>query len=52
MTSAATDVWRVEQVLVDPEMHNDWMAVLELDVAASRAAAQPVLWLRNLGPIG
>jgi hypothetical protein len=46
------DVWRVEQVLVDSELHNDWMAVFAVDLAASRAANQPVLWLRGLGPIG
>jgi hypothetical protein len=51
-SAAAGGVWRIEQVLVDPEMHNDWMAVLDLDVEASRAAAQPVLWLRALSPIG
>ena len=44
--------WRVQQVLVDPELHNDWMAELEVDLEASRAANQPVLWLRGIGPIG
>lgn len=44
--------WRVEQMLVDPEEHNDWVAVFEVDLAASRAAAQPVLHLQHLGPLG
>jgi hypothetical protein len=44
--------WRVLQVLIDPAEHNDWMAELEVDLAASRAANQPVLWLRSIGPIG
>jgi hypothetical protein len=44
--------WRVQQVLVDPELHNDWMAEFEVDLAASRAANQPVLWLRGIAPIG
>jgi hypothetical protein len=44
--------WRVQQVLVDPALHNDWMAELEVDLSASREANQPVLWLRGLGPIG
>jgi hypothetical protein len=44
--------WRVQQVLVDPALHNDWMAELEVDLAASREANQPVLWLRGVGPIG
>jgi hypothetical protein len=41
----------VQQVLVDPEMHNDWMAEFEVDLAASREANQPVLRLRAIGPI-
>ena len=44
--------WRVQQVLVDPELHNDWMAEWEVDLAASREANQPVLALRAIGPIG
>jgi len=44
--------WRVEQVLVDPAGHNDWMAELDVDLPASREANQPVLWLRRMGPIG
>jgi len=44
--------WRVEQVLVDVEALNDWMAVFEVDVMASRSADRPVLWLRDIGPIG
>jgi hypothetical protein len=42
----------VQQVLVDPALHNDWMAEFEVDLAASRAANQQVLWLRGFGPIG
>ena len=41
-----------QQVLVDPAMHNDWMVELEVDLAASREANQPVLRLLGLGPIG
>ena len=44
--------WRVQQVLVDPEEHNDWMAEFEVDLAASRAAAEPVLRLRRIASIG
>jgi hypothetical protein len=50
--SADRRTWRVQQVLVDPAPHNDWMAELEVDLAASREANQPVLWLREIGPIG
>ena len=44
--------WRVEQVLVDQVALNDWMAVWEVDLPASRDANQPVLRLQTLGPIG
>ena len=41
--------WRVEQMLVDTEGHNDWVAELEVDLAASRAAAEPVVPLAAPG---
>jgi hypothetical protein len=41
--------WRVEQMLVDPEMVNDWVAEFEVDLAASREAHRPVLRLHRLG---
>ena len=37
--------WRVQQMLVDPEGHNDWVAEFEVDLAASRAAGEPVMML-------
>lgn len=40
--------WRVQQMLVDEEGHNDWMAEFAVDLAASRAAAEPVLRLLRL----
>ena len=40
--------WRVEQMLVDTEGHNDWVAALEVDLAASRAAGEPVMRLLRL----
>ena len=40
--------WRVEQMLVDVEGHNDWVAEIEVDLAASRAAAEPVVRLLRL----
>ena len=33
--------WRVQQMLVDPEEHNDWVAEFEVDLAESRAADEP-----------
>jgi hypothetical protein len=43
--------WRVQQMLVDPAGHNDWVAEFEVDLAASRAAGEPVLRLLRLGPL-
>jgi hypothetical protein len=43
--------WRVQQMLVDPEEHNDWVAEFEVDLVASRQAGEPVLTLRRLGSL-
>lgn len=43
--------WRVQQMLVDPDDYNDWVAEFEVDLPASRAAGQPVLKLGRLGPL-
>jgi superfamily II RNA helicase len=43
--------WLVQQVLVDANDLNDWMAEFEVDVEASRTRQQPVLWLRRVGPV-
>jgi len=43
--------WRVEQVLVDPEEHNDWIARFEIDLQESRTAKEPKLKLAYIGPI-
>jgi len=40
--------WKVQQMLVDPEEHNDWVAEFEVDLAESRAAKEPFLRLRRL----
>ncbi|MHC1769990.1 MAG: DEAD/DEAH box helicase [Verrucomicrobiia bacterium] len=41
--------WRVQQMLVDPEGHNDWVAEFETDLVQSRASGEPVLALRRIG---
>ena len=41
--------WRVQQMLVDPEEFNDWVAEFEVDLPASRTAQVPVLVLQRLG---
>ncbi|MCC7181904.1 MAG: DUF3516 domain-containing protein [Acidobacteria bacterium] len=43
--------WRVQQMLVDPEMLNDWVAEFDVDMEASRARQLPVLWLTRVGPL-
>jgi superfamily II RNA helicase len=41
--------WRVQQMLIDPEELNDWVAEFEVDLAQSRLAREPVLRLRRIG---
>jgi superfamily II RNA helicase len=43
--------WRVQQMLVDPEAHNDWVAEFELDLARSREAKEPKLKLLRIGAL-
>jgi superfamily II RNA helicase len=43
--------WRVQQMLVDPAEHNDWVAEFEVDLVASRQAGEPHLIFRRLGSL-
>jgi len=43
--------WRVQQMLVDPEGHNDWVAEFDVDLSKSRAANEPALQLRRIGSL-
>ena len=43
--------WRVQQMLVDPEAHNDWVAEFTVDLTRSRESGDPVMHLRRLGPL-
>jgi superfamily II RNA helicase len=43
--------WRVEQMLVDGDGLNDWVAEFDVDLAASREVGQPVLRLLRLGSL-
>lgn len=43
--------WRVQQVLVDPDGHNDWIAEFGVDLALSRASKEPVLRLLRIGDL-
>jgi superfamily II RNA helicase len=43
--------WRVQQMLVDPEGDNDWVAEFVVDLAQSRATREPFLQLRRIGSL-
>jgi hypothetical protein len=43
--------WRVQQMLVDPEEANDWVAEFEVDLAQSRTLGEPFLHLRRIGSL-
>ena len=43
--------WRVQQMLVDPEENNDWVAEFEIDLAESRKLGEPVMKLRRMGSL-
>jgi hypothetical protein len=42
-------LWWVQQMLVDPEEANDWVAEFEVDLEESRKTDQPALRLRRIG---
>jgi superfamily II RNA helicase len=44
--------WRVQQVLVDPEGHNDWAAEFEVSLTEARASGELNLRLRSIKPVG
>jgi hypothetical protein len=43
--------WRVQQMLIDPDEHNDWVAEFEVDLAQSRAQGDPALRLRRMSSL-
>ena len=43
--------WRVQQMIIDPEEANDWVAEFEVDLAQSRLANEPILRLRKIGSL-
>jgi hypothetical protein len=43
--------WKVQQMLVDPEENNDWVAEFEVDLAEARKAGEPGLRLRRVGSL-
>jgi superfamily II RNA helicase len=42
--------WEFAQVLLDPEDENDWVVSGSIDIAASREAGRPILFVRRIGP--
>ncbi len=43
--------WRVQQMLVDPQGDNDWVAEFTVDLAASRNNGGPVLRFQRIGSL-
>jgi hypothetical protein len=43
--------WRVQQMLVDPEGDNDWVAEFAVDLGESRNLGEPSLRLRRIGSL-
>jgi hypothetical protein len=43
--------WRVQQMLVDPDENNDWVAEFEVDLTESRKLGEPTLKLRRIGSL-
>ncbi len=41
--------WRVQQMLIDAEELNDWVAEFEVDLARSKASNEPFLLLHRIG---
>jgi superfamily II RNA helicase len=47
----APDAWRVEQMLIDADGDNDWVAQFAVDLIASRATSEAILRLDRLGAL-
>ena len=43
--------WRVQQMLVDPDENNDWVAEFTVDLAESRQLGEPFLRLNRIGSL-
>ena len=41
--------WTVQQIVLDPEGHDDWFLEIEVDLAKARSAGRPVLGLVRIG---
>jgi hypothetical protein len=43
--------WHVQQMLIDPEENNDWVAEFEVDLGRSRELGEPAMRLSRIGPL-
>jgi hypothetical protein len=43
--------WRVQQMIVDPDQSNDWVAEFQVDLAKSREEGEPAMRLVKLGAL-
>ncbi|HEY4249167.1 MAG TPA: DUF3516 domain-containing protein [Lacunisphaera sp.] len=50
--TAHSQIWRVAQILVDPESLNDWEARFEVSLPDSRAGNRPSLKFLEVKPVG
>ncbi len=44
--------WEIQQILVDPDGHNDWAIDFSLNIEHSRHISKPALKLVKIGPLG
>ena len=51
LPSEGKRTWRVQQMLVDTDEHNDWVAEFEVDLPQSRQTGEPFVRLRRLGSL-
>ncbi|MFO0592695.1 MAG: DUF3516 domain-containing protein [Polyangiaceae bacterium] len=42
------ELWRVQQILTDPEEHNDWVLITDVDLRKSVEAKHPIIALREI----
>ena len=49
MKETGTRQWEVQQRIMDPESHGDWMLDGEIDLRDRRAEGEPLLILRRIG---
>ncbi len=46
---AGESAWHVQQIVLDPEGHDDWFVEVAIDLERARAAGRPVLGLVRIG---